>query len=1161
MKKKTNIFFSYLAYPIVGLVLSGLFFYLSIGQSEPNSEIKKLQDFLDKNIMVIEASIQSEAPMDSILRGISPFIWVEVKDSSQLLYWNQSTQNKKGYYHYRDTIHRDSLQITYGIPIYHEQFMDLNPEIIAHLNTANNYRFAPEGGTYILDIRNRSFEFNKVNVYPRDYNFSLYILFLLISFFLFIIILGWKIKTLSEWIIYSITTVFFRALLYFLSNYQEWSFLDVFSIANDISNINKSIGDFWINLIVLTILTLSLRKIPTPLPEKKELGILVKVLNGCLIGFLLVYYSQTVEGFILDNRINLNVEKVLTLDIYSILLLLGLVYGHAIIFGIALYSIYWTKNIPHKLPTTFLAALGIIVTVSFAYYSLSYHPLILAGYAIAFVSMIDLYLDNRSNNLIWLIWWGTILSAFTGCLIYYESLRKDINLRKTEIQEIYNPTDRSLKNQVAIIDSILVNSDFSENLANLPFPGIVHQDDIKSFTHSLISKSLSSDLNLENILIFDKYNNNLFQESGLQFYDINQKIKLSHRIGKNQFYNPFQQGYYLLYNIETNYYPTGPFRVIITLRNPNLNLVKLPSDLIIIKNKEIIIPSIQTIDEGLLAKLNENENEFYYSGFSVLKEYFPDNFEVISTKKIASILKPMSLFSYVFAILGLLIFAISLMNSKFNFLYYPLKLHLLQKRSLRNTIQVGLIALIIFSFIAIGLLTAVYFKNVLEEKSIADEREIVYEFLEKLNSDIQSATNSDIALANIQSKLRTVDQLISTEIKLYNENGKILNLDVPNDQHRIPYQVFNQETAQNLIQNTDNGLVTIQYIPLYLDSEKPFAFLSIQDDNRKKFSESILDFLSTLLNVYVFLFLLAAAIAVLISNSITKPLAILADKFRAFKLGKQNEPLEWNREDEIGALIKDYNNLIYQLEESARIIAKTERDTAWREMAKQVAHEIKNPLTPMKLSIQYLERSLKESGGENKDMISKVSNTLLEQINNLSEIASEFSNFAKMPQSNNEKIVLNDIVEAVHDLFRKRDDMDIKMMEPLRDLVVFADRGQLVRILNNLVKNAIQAIPSDRRGKIIISLYEQGLHAVIKVSDNGIGIPDEMKNKVFTPNFTTKSSGTGLGLAISANIIDGFNGKLYFDTEVGIGTNFFVEIPLMRLEEQLANGKRRVVLE
>jgi signal transduction histidine kinase len=111
------------------------------------------------------------------------------------------------------------------------------------------------------------------------------------------------------------------------------------------------------------------------------------------------------------------------------------------------------------------------------------------------------------------------------------------------------------------------------------------------------------------------------------------------------------------------------------------------------------------------------------------------------------------------------------------------------------------------------------------------------------------------------------------------------------------------------------------------------------------------------------------------------------------------------------------------------------------------------------------------------------------------------------------------------------------------------------------VKNAIQAIPSDRRGKIIISLYEQGLHAVIKVSDNGIGIPDEMKNKVFTPNFTTKSSGTGLGLAISANIIDGFNGKLYFDTEVGIGTNFFVEIPLMRLEEQLANGKRRVVLE
>ena len=287
---------------------------------------------------------------------------------------------------------------------------------------------------------------------------------------------------------------------------------------------------------------------------------------------------------------------------------------------------------------------------------------------------------------------------------------------------------------------------------------------------------------------------------------------------------------------------------------------------------------------------------------------------------------------------------------------------------------------------------------------------------------------------------------------------------------------------------------------------------------------------------------------------------ILAEKLKKFKLGKTNELLEWNSNDEIGALIHDYNNLTLEVEKSAGLLAKTERDIAWREMAKQVAHEIKNPLTPMKLNIQYLEKTAKDYPDRAHEMIPRVSSVLIEQIDNLSQIANEFSNFAAMPQASNEKFILNEVVETIHDLFRKRDDMDINMIEPIDDLYIFADKNHLVRILNNLLKNAIQAIPENRRGKIEIELSRKENQAIIRISDNGTGIPDYMKDKVFTPNFTTKSSGTGLGLAISANMIDSFNGKIYFETQIGKGTDFYVSIPLMRTDDP-SKDETRVALE
>jgi nitrogen fixation/metabolism regulation signal transduction histidine kinase len=278
---------------------------------------------------------------------------------------------------------------------------------------------------------------------------------------------------------------------------------------------------------------------------------------------------------------------------------------------------------------------------------------------------------------------------------------------------------------------------------------------------------------------------------------------------------------------------------------------------------------------------------------------------------------------------------------------------------------------------------------------------------------------------------------------------------------------------------------------------------------------------------------------------------------KQIQIGGSNQRLEWNHQDELGGLIRNYNEMIQELDRSTRLLALTERETAWREMAKQVAHEIKNPLTPMKLITQHLQNSIQRAGqDEIQPLVTRVTQTLIEQIDNLSKIASEFSNFAKLPAPENEKLIMNEVVTSTHDLFRKREDMDIHLRVPIDEIYVFADKNHIIRVLTNLIKNAIQAIPLGRRGRIEIILFKNNERAVVKVTDNGCGIPDSMKDKVFYPNFTTKNSGTGLGLAIVRDIIDSCNGNIYFHTAENKGTEFYIELPLMHVADNFKEERR-----
>ncbi|HJU45995.1 MAG TPA: HAMP domain-containing sensor histidine kinase, partial [Chitinophagaceae bacterium] len=338
------------------------------------------------------------------------------------------------------------------------------------------------------------------------------------------------------------------------------------------------------------------------------------------------------------------------------------------------------------------------------------------------------------------------------------------------------------------------------------------------------------------------------------------------------------------------------------------------------------------------------------------------------------------------------------------------------------------------------------------------------------------------------------------------------------------------------------------YSPIRAGSGKIYAYLNLPSfDSQADLQREISNFLVTLINLNAFIFLIAGVIALFIANRITASFTLIGDKMRQINLGKTNEEITWKRDDEIGGLVKEYNKMVGQLGESAAALAKSEREGAWREMARQVAHEIKNPLTPMKLSIQYLQKAIDNNSDNVKELTSGVARTLIEQIEHLAKIASDFSQFANIGNVKNELFDLHDLLGSLSSLYESIENLRFEWKPVHRKVLIMADKTQVNRLFTNLFQNALEA-DSQKEKRIITVTEEITGHGtiIIKVTDNGAGIPEIMQSKIFIPNFTTKSSGTGLGLAMSKSIVEQAKGKIWFETKPGTGTSFFVELPVAR---------------
>jgi signal transduction histidine kinase len=537
---------------------------------------------------------------------------------------------------------------------------------------------------------------------------------------------------------------------------------------------------------------------------------------------------------------------------------------------------------------------------------------------------------------------------------------------------------------------------------------------------------------------------------------------------------------------------------------------------------------------------------------------------VIIAKQNNFFIESITLFSYLFCAFLFVTFFFWILNSFIRSHLRFSKIKQYWQMSIRNQVHSTIIFISLLSFIVVGLATVLFFID----RYYSNNKERLSQTIHVMQNEIRNSL-SDLTMFDdviqvydaaykekLDKTITKISELHSVDINIYDLNGNLKTSSLPLPYNKgIVSNLMDPEAYYHLhhlkeIQFFKNETIgTLRYlsnyVPIVDESGKEYAYLNIPYfTSQTKLRQEIASFLVAIINLNAFIFLIAGIVALFITNRITRSFSFISNKMKKINLGKINEEIVWKRKDEIGELVIEYNKMVAKLDEGAIALAKSEREMAWREMARQVAHEIKNPLTPMKLSLQYLQKAIENNTGNVNELTKSVARTIVEQIDHLSQIAGEFSQFANIGNPKNEVFDLNESIKMITSLHSSGDTMTISWQPSATKIMIFADKTHINRLFTNLLQNAIQAIPENKHGEIVVKESVSGSIVLLTITDNGNGIPAIMQNKIFTPNFTTKTSGTGLGLAMCKGIVEQSKGRIWFETEEGTGTVFYVELPL-----------------
>ncbi len=555
------------------------------------------------------------------------------------------------------------------------------------------------------------------------------------------------------------------------------------------------------------------------------------------------------------------------------------------------------------------------------------------------------------------------------------------------------------------------------------------------------------------------------------------------------------------------------------------------------------------LEEGFSSRTDNGQLHYFYQS---------GNRAVVISRPTRSPFPYLVAFSYIFLFYGALF---SLYLGTFRRKQFRMNL---PKHSFRRKITwllVGslVVALIFMATGSLGFGLSLYERS--NERQMEDQMQTAKAFLEEY---IRKADHSNDPVSNMVELLSTLNRLstnVQIQVHLYDPEGRLMRSSQPEifEQHlmstRMDGLAFSTLKQRETPQYTHKEHIgTLQYYamyaPLYNTRGELAAYINVPYlSGQTDVTKETTTIAAAVINLYLILLLVAIILSFTVSNQLTRPLAELSENMSRLDVTQKAEPINYSGDNELGTLVKAYNKMVEDLDESTRALAQSEREQAWREMARQIAHEIKNPLTPMRLSIQHLVRLKNEGSPKWTQRFDSVADSLLEQIDILAEAASEFSNFSRFYMEDPTEVELNALIKEHIVLFNTSDHIHIHFNSSVKEAVVMGRRSQLARLLVNLLSNAVQALEDLYIGVITITLTLDGDYYLLQIADNGPGVAPENRDKLFKPNFTTKSSGTGLGLTICRGILEQSQGEIYYTPSEWGGACFNVRIPAAGLSK------------
>ncbi len=894
--------------------------------------------------------------------------------------------------------------------------------------------------------------------------------------------------------------------------------------------------------------------------------------------FLIIYIIQSV---IQNSVISFDFYLVNSLDKYTFISLL--IFG--LLFSSLLFLLKWIFD--RKISKTYFAIciFTCLICIGLGFWLKElhdfYYVLFLFLWILTFIIFFNyekiLYAQNTKYRFLSNLILVSLIAFLTSIIIIHNTTQKEIDKRKYRMEELiserdageeYNLTEaeKQIKNDAFIKayfkNPYLYTIDVENRITNKYFKRFLKRYNINAYTFDKDGLPLTGTVQKE----FSKLNSYRFYKKAKSISPNFQYLSIKENGEKYIGYFPLQEdttnlGYLFIEFIPKIFssYSAYP-ELLINQKNyydeefenfsygiyDNNNLIKQKGDY------------EYKLKFDYKQKNNNDFNVYKTANYTHLV-YFGKEKQVVLSEKNRPALSTFSVFSYMVIFFLFFFILIDWIGFSDRFWSENAVKDFFSGNTLQKQIQNAMIALVLFSLAVIGIVTLVYFQyqyNIYHNSRLLKKVNAVMKNVSQYYVDDYALYGENTFDKVIQQRVKTLSTIHALDINVYNTKGDLVQSSQPEIFKRnLVSKKIDENAYHNLFIKSKSKYVHDESIGKleFLSAYQPFRsngkvlgyFNFPYYGKQKSFREDISYFLVALVNVYVLFLIAAALLAVFLSRSITNSLTLISDNIRNVQFGKKNQEIKWKNDDEIGLLVKQYNLMLAELEKSAELLGKSEREGAWREMAKQVAHEIKNPLTPMKLSIQHLQRALNDNAEDVKELTQKISVRLIEQIDNLSNIATAFSDFAKMPQGNFNEINIEPILNSAVELFRESENVSINLNYLPKEYFVTGDKEQLMRVFINIIKNSTQAIPENINGIIDINIEEKMDNFIISFKDNGVGIPVEKREHIFEPNFTTKNSGTGLGLAISKNIIERMNGKIWFDSVVDEYSIFYVELPKM----------------